>query len=240
MWEWDSKSPICILKQQVPRGAEGVTIERTPGGEETELLITLGAGAKVSGHFLDAHIATDSGRKFLADISFGVDKDGQSSLYLDSPDPAFVDALSGTSSLEISYANKKSIRVSINIPAKVIATLRDCEDTTMRTWGIDPAGWRSLGSRPLPIEHVRERFEELDYPADALAANVEADAVTRLDIATDGTVASCGTVNAGLPKVFETASCRVLKGAKFKPAADANGKPTPAPILYDVRFRIGD
>jgi len=237
-WEWDSKSPICALKQL---GAEAVTIERTPGNEETELLITLQTGSKLgSGHFLDAAVATDSGRTFLGDVSFGVDKDGRSNLYLVSPDPAFIDALSGTSSLQVSYAKSKSIRVQINIPAKIVATLRDCEDTTLRGWGIDPASWRGLQSRPLPVEHIRQRFKNLAYPTDALAAHVEADAVTRLDIASDGTVASCGTVNAGLPKVFGGASCRVLKGAKFKPAADSNGKPTPAPILFDVRFRIGD
>jgi hypothetical protein len=240
-WEWDSKTPICSLKQQAPLGAQAVTIERTPGGEETELLITLQAGSKLGrGRFLDAAIATDSGRIFPADVSFGVDKDGRSNFYLVSPDPAFIEALSGTSSFQVSYAKNKSIRVLVNIPAKLIATLRECEDTSMREWGIDPVAWRSLKSGPLPVEHIRARFSQLDYPADALAANVEADAVTRLDIATDGTVAKCGTVNAGLPKAFEAASCKVLKGAKFRPATDADGKPTPAPILYDVRFRTGD
>jgi TonB family protein len=109
----------------------------------------------------------------------------------------------------------------------------------MREWGIDPRAWRNLQSRPLPTEHVKERFHELDYPADALAANVEADAVIRLDVAPDGSVTNCGMVNAGVPKSFEVASCNVLKSAKFKPATDARGKPVSAPIVYDVRFRIG-
>lgn len=239
-WEWDSKVPTCALRQHVPTGAEEVTIERTPGGEETQLLVTLQAGPKLGeGHFLNATIGMDSGRTFLADIDLAVDSDGRSKLYLDSPDPAFIDNLSGTTALNTSYGRNKNARVPVQVPAKLIATLRECEDTTMHEWGIDPRAWRSLKSRPLPTEHVKERFHGLDYPADALAANVEADAVIRLDVAPDGSVTNCGMVNAGVPKSFEVASCNVLKGAKFKPATDASGKPVPAPIVYDVRFRIG-
>lgn len=239
-WEWDSKLPTCALKQHVPAGAEEVTIERTPGGEETQLFVTLQAGSKLgNGHFLDATTGMDSGRAFLADIDLAVDSDGRSQLYVDSPDPAFIDNLSGTTALNISYGRNKSLRVPIHVPAKLIATLRECEDKTMREWGIDPLAWRSLQSRPLPAEHVRERFHDLDYPADALAANVEADAVVRLDVAPNGSVTNCGMVNASVPKSFEVVSCKVLNGAKFKPATDAGGKSVSAPIVYDVRFRIG-
>jgi len=240
-WEWDSKAPICTLKQQVPLGAQAVTIERTPGDEETELLVVLPKGTKSNnGHYLDAVISTGAGRTFPADISLWVDEAGRANLYLDSPDPAFIDSLSDTAWLEISYSKNKSIRVPIHIPSKIIATLRECEDTTMSGWGIDPVAWRSLKSRPLPLDHIRQRFSKLNYPADALAANLEADAVTKLDVASDGSVASCKSLDAQLPKSFETASCEIFKGAKFKPATDANGTPTSASIVYDVRFRIDD
>jgi len=242
-WEWDSKAPICTLKQRNEAGEAAVTIERTPGNEETELLITLPAGAKLGrGHLLDATIRTNSGREFVGDVSVWrhSDKDHGFDLYVDSPDPTFIESLSGTPWLEISHPKIQTVRVPIHVPAKIVATLRDCEDTTMLDWGIDAVAWRNLRSRPLPLEHVRERFGALDYPAAALAANVEADAVARLDIAIDGTVTKCATVNPGLPVVFETASCKVLKGAKFRPATDVSGKPTSAPVLYDVRFRIGN
>lgn len=239
-WEWDSRLPTCALKQHVPAGAQEVTIERTPGGEETQLLVTLQAGPKLgNGHFFDATIGVDSGRAFLADIAFAVNSDGRSKLYLDSSDPAFIDNLSGTTVLNISYGKNKSVRVQIRVPAKLIATLRECEDKTMREWGLDPLAWRSLRSRPLPAEHVKERFRDLDYPSDALAANVEADAIVRLDVSPNGSVTNCGMVNDGVPKSFEVAGCNVLKGVKFKPATDASGKPVSAPIVYDVRFRIG-
>lgn len=241
-WEWDSRVPICTLKQHSPVDAAPVTIERTPGGEETELEITLPAEAKIeSGHFLDATIRTDSGRSFAADLGVGRRREnGKLELYVDSPDPAFIENLPGTAWLEVSHPKTRTVRLPIHIPAKIIAILRDCEDTTMRAWGIDPVAWRGLQYRPLPIGHIRERFSALDYPTEELSRNVEADAVTRLDITVDGTVAKCGAVTSGLSRDFELASCEVLKGAKFRPAIDASGRPAPAPIVYDVRFRIGN
>jgi len=218
-WEWDSRLPTCALKQHVPAGAEEVMIERTPGGEETQLLVTLQPGPTLDkGHALDAVVKVDSGRAFLADITLSVDGDSRSKLYLDFSDPAFIDNLPATAALSISYGKNKIVRVPIHVPAKLVATLRECEDTTMGEWGIDPLAWRSLRSRPLPAEHVKERFRDLDYPADALAANVEADAVIRLDVAPNGSVTDCGMINPGVPKPFGVASCNVLKGAKFKRA----------------------
>lgn len=236
-WAWDDKAPICTLKQQHAPGTSAVTIERTPGDEETELLIALPRGPKPgTGHFLDAKIVTDTGRTFTADITMG----DKNELYVDSPDPALIDSLSGAKWLDISHPKIRPVRVEISIPSEVVKLLRVCEDQTMQDWGIDPIGWRGLKARPMPLEHVRERFSALDYPTDALAANVEADAVTRLDIGTDGAVIKCAAVNPGLPHTsFESASCRVLRGAKFRPAVDANGRPTSAPVVYDVRFRIG-
>lgn len=240
VWEWDSKVPICSLKQQPSSGGETVEIERTPGNDETELGITLPAGSKVrKGHFLDATVDTDSGRRFVADISIGADRKGRLELYVDSSDPALIDNIFGTASLEVSHPKIGSVRVPIHVAPAVVSTLRECEDKTMSEWGIDPVAWRSLKTRPLPLNHVRDRFSSLDYPREALAANVEADAIIRLDVAPDGTVSACRTLDRGLLQGFETASCQVLKGAKFRAATDSSGIAVSAPIIYDVRFRIG-
>jgi len=78
----------------------------------------------------------------------------------------------------------------------------------------------------------------MDYPADALAQGIEADAVTRLDVGPDGRVISCKAVNSANYKGFADVACRILKGAKFRPALDGMGNPVSAPYLFDVRFRI--
>jgi TonB family protein len=241
VWAWDPKVPICSLKQQPYPDGETVEIERTPANDETVLEVTLPPKTKLrNGHFLDATVAIDSGGRFAADVLVGVDKAGRTQLYMVSPDPAFIGQLAGTATLEVVHAKIGSIRVPIHIAPTIITTLRECEDKTMTEWGIDPAAWRSLQARPFPLNHVRDGFSALDYPAEASRAHVEADAIIRLDIAADGRVSACRALNPGLLRGFETASCDVLKGAKFRPAVDSAGRPVSAPIVYDVRFRLGD
>lgn len=240
VWEWDSKVPVCALKQHASSDGQIVEIERTPGNDETVLEITLPGGSKSpQGNYFNANVDTESGRRFVADISIGVHDNGRREVYVVSPDPSLIDSLSSTASLSFSLPKIGSVRVPIHILPALVAALRECEDKTMSEWGIDPTAWRSLKSRPFPLAHIRDRFSDLDYPREALAANVEADAIVRLDVAPDGTVSACRTLNRGLMAGFQTAACKVLKGARFQPATDSQGKSVTAPIVYDVRFRIG-
>ncbi|MEO7864644.1 MAG: TonB family protein, partial [Sphingomicrobium sp.] len=240
VWEWDSKAPICALKQRPSADGQIVKIERTPGNDETVLQITLPVGSKLQeGHFPNANVETKSGRRFGADISIRV-WNGRRELYVVSPDPALIDNLSNTTSLSFSHPKLGNVGVPIRILSTLVDTLRECEDKIMSEWGIDPTAWRSLKSRPLPLANIRNRFNDLDYPREALAANVEADAIIRLDVAADGTAGACRSLNRGLMPGFQTAACKVLKGARFQPATDSGGTSVTAPIVYDVRFRIGN
>jgi protein TonB len=109
----------------------------------------------------------------------------------------------------------------------------------MRNWGFDPISWRALKMRPFPLKPVRDRVSALDYPGEALVHGIEVDAIIRLDVAPNGRVSQCKELNPGAYRGFENAACDVLKGARFKPALDSSGNPVPAPVIYDVRFRIG-
>jgi len=241
VWAWDSTIPTCALKHQGSPGEGTITIERTPGNDQTELMITLPRGSKLrEGRFIDASAATDNGRTFVANLSTA-----DSEMHVDSPDPEFIASLASTSSLQISHPKLGSVRVPINVPPAVIGTLRQCEDQTMIAWGLDPATWHNFKTRPQPVGRPLDRFTAGDYPAAALQQGVQADSIIRLDIAPDGSVSACRALNRtskaedlALFKSFETVSCTVLKGATFRPATDQAGKPVSAPIVYDVRFRL--
>jgi hypothetical protein len=241
VWAWDMTEPTCALKHQGSPREATITIERTPGNDQTELMITLAAGPKLrEGQFSDATVVTDSGHRFLAYVSTF-----DSKLHLGSPDPEFIENLAHTGSLQISHPKLGSFGVPIDVPPAVIATLRQCEDETMIAWGLDPASWHNLKTRPQPINPPLALFRAGDYPTDAQREGVEADSIIRLDIAPDGSVGACSALNRTLKaedlklfKSFESVSCRVLKGAVFRPATDQAGKPVAAPIVYDVRYRL--
>lgn len=238
-WEWNSESTVCTLKQQASIDGQAVEIERTPANDGTEINITLPVGSKLRIGFLrDAAIKTDSGRTFVGDVAVGSNR-GRRLLHLDSPDPALIDSLPLTASLQISHSKIGRFQIPVRIAAAIVTLLRDCEDKMMRGWGIDPIAWRGLQSRPMPLNRPKDRFSDLDYPGGALMANVEADVITRLDVGINGTVSSCKALNVGLFAGFGTTTCKVLRGAKFRPAADENGNLVSAPFVYNVKFRIG-
>jgi hypothetical protein len=237
IWRKDAKSPICAVAHGI--GSSGsIEFSRTPGNDETQLKLTLPKRRDLQeGQFHDASLELSPTDKVMSDG--GISKRGKNStIYAVTSDPTFFTKLAGASSLTITVAGAAPVSVAIPAAASAVEALQDCEDGKMRAYGLDPVAWRSLKSRPSPIEPVRNRFSALDYPEAALRAHVEFDAIIRLDVGTDGTVQRCSGLNPGNYKGFEIASCDVLKGAKFKPAVDSAGTVVSAPIIYDVVFRI--
>jgi TonB family protein len=241
-WVWDQDSPICALRQRTASPVEWIEIGRTPGNEETEIKIktTIPSGSHVhEGRFPDATLGAGGGGAVANLIVGPAEIDGRQ-LYAVTPDPAFLTLLSTASALDISHEKIGTMRVPLRFAAEAIQALQGCEDKKMKAWGIDPAVWRGLRKRPIPLEFVRDRFRDLDYPPEALAASAEADAIIRLDVMPDGTVGECRSLNAGRYKGFERASCAVLKGARFQAAIDATGIAVAAPYVVDVRFRVDE
>lgn len=240
-WQWDRDTPLCGLIQRIPQSGETLEIRRTPANDETEILITLSAKMRAhEGQFHDAVITTSSGSSAIGDLSLGADKYGQAKVHFVTPDPKFIDYLSTASALEISHDKVAPLKVAVTSSASAVAALHSCEDRKMLAWGINPVGWHSLRSHPFPLNHIRDRFSALDYPAEALAQHVEADVITELDVDTSGRVSKCRALNPGGYRGFEQAVCDVLKGAQFEAALDASGNRVPAPILFDIIFRIDD
>jgi hypothetical protein len=204
-------------------------------------MITLAAGSRTrDGQFANATVATDSGRTFVANVSAHA-----SEVFLDSPDPEFIENLARTASLQISHSKLGSVRVPVDVPPEVISLLRQCEDETMTIWGLDAAAWHNLKTRPQPLSPPLARFRASDYPPEAAQRGAQADSIIRLDIAPDGRVSACNALNRttkdlALFKSFESVSCAVLKGATFRPATDQTGRPVSAPIVYDVKYRLAE
>jgi TonB family protein len=239
-WRWDPKSPICALRQQLSAGGY-IDIKRTPANDETELTISLSSDAKASeGRLHDGSITLFPGDQFPGDMRVGPGREGKRELAVIVSDPSFFEQLSGATAVAVSHPKIVSPRVTITDAAAAASALRSCEDRLMGAWGIDVQAWRGLKSRPRSIGQVRDRFSALDYPPAALAHHIETDAIMRLDVGVDGRVSRCKMLNPGKDVGFEGASCRVLKGAKFQPARDSSGASVPAPIVYDVVFRLAD
>jgi TonB family protein len=238
-WEWDQEAPICVLRQQVPTQSASIEVRRTPGNDETVVRLVLPVGSKIGGGtFRDGEVTLEPGGRSVAGVVAFRGRDGRPQLQATTPDPTFIQHLASATMLEISQRRIGSVQLPIASAADALDALQHCEDSKMLSWGVDPRAWRALQARPQPYDDPRNRFTADDYPRDAVAQHIEADAITRVDVSAGGDVIGCKQLNAGSYRGFEQAACRVMKRARFRPARDANGQSVSAPIMYDVVFRL--
>lgn len=238
LWHWHRDTQICSLRDEAG-GGETIEVGRTPANNQTGISITTKAVSNLAGgHFPNSIIELEPGGKVTADVYEYV-ADGKARVAVTTQDPTFMQKFSQAAAIRIFRGDVAMAEMPLQASAAVADALGNCEDQKMRDWGIDPARWRALKSAPVPITSLMERFSAIDYPTDALSFLVTGDAVTRLDIDTEGHVKQCRSLNASQYKGFEDATCGVLKGAKFTPALDSAGNPVPAPYVIDVVFRIG-
>ena len=81
-----------------------------------------------------------------------------------------------------------------------------------------------------------------DYPPEALRHHWEGDVIADLTISAEGRVTGCKIAQTSGHQVLDDATCEiVMKRARFKPALDANGKPTEDHFRTPpFRWRIND
>lgn len=238
-WSWNTDTPICAIKAQFQEAT--VELRQTPVNEGTEVKVTVPGRRLSEGEFDGTTVRTSSGREFKALARIGQNPKREPAIYLASLDREFLDALLRSASIELSHPKFRAISVAAPFSTDLLPLLRSCEDQKMRLWGVDPTWWRSLRRAPFPIgSHPMGLFSSSDYPADAADRGIQLEAIIRLDISAVGAITNCRMLNTRTLKSFETASCRVLRRARFQPAIDQNGNPISAPIIYNVVYRMSD
>lgn len=115
--------------------------------------------------------------------------------------------------------------------------LRDCVDEVMLEWGIDPAAFAALRTRPRG--NIAAVFEHDDYPFDALTKNHEGTSVFRMTIDRGGRVMDCATVlSSGHDDLDERACSVVRQRLRVEPGIGPDGNPTVAPMVAKITWRI--
>jgi hypothetical protein len=123
--------------------------------------------------------------------------------------------------------------------AAALGALDACGDKKLREWGVDPASYWALASRPKPIGHLADLFNSDLYPAIAGSRNVERNVIAVMEVGADGRVKSCNAPGDYAYPEFVKASCDVfVKGARFEPARDGSGNAVAAPFVQIVSFKL--
>jgi TonB family protein len=127
--------------------------------------------------------------------------------------------------------NIRSQSADVSLALGPMAPLRRALDKCMSDLRTQ---WRMVdGQLPKPAfaSHsqgdVRKIFSSNDYPEDALGANQSGATQFLLMIGPDGSVMDCVVAQSSGVASLDAMGCQVIRErARFKPATDANGKPT--------------
>jgi TonB family protein len=238
-WAWDHDAPGCTLIQTSDEGATTVMLATTPANVETTVTISRRKIDSRSGTYPKATLTFDPGGPVVVDAYVNRDDKGNQRVAAVTNDQAFMAKLAGATSIQISDPKMGWVRVPIRSPASAVESARRCEDAKMRGWGIDPAAWRSLKSRPQPLNSPSDWLDPYDYPREALAYDIRGDVIIRLDIRPDGKVGECRSLKPSEYRGFERASCGgITERARFQAAVDASGHPVSAPYVIVISFKI--
>lgn len=234
-WVMDYTPTACEAKRQF--GDVAMAIAPGPLGQSTRLLIELPGKAFRARQF-PARVDPNDGRgsaKATA-MLYPAKKAGMRRLFAVLPNELVDRAMaSGSftiwtgSAPDITRVQSHSAQASFAFGPT--AGLRKALDTCMadlrKTWGMVDGKLPTPAIATQARGDVRGIFTSSDYPDDAMAANQSGTTQFLLMIGRDGSVMDCVVASSSGVASLDVMGCQVIRErAKFKPATDANGKPT--------------
>lgn len=134
----------------------------------------------------------------------------------------------------------REVRLETGPLGDAFKVLNQCTLDLLRDWGLDPEQHLTATSLPRWINQAAlTRKIVADYPSAAYSQGEQAIMRMRLIVAADGSVESCTILKATDTERLESPACRVMQGARFEPARDAQGQPFRSLYVTSITYRIG-
>ena len=116
-----------------------------------------------------------------------------------------------------------------------------CLGRLRETWNMGEEQAGRIATPTAAITPLNALFSESDYPSDAIQANQSGGVKLLLLIDEAGTVQDCTLIETSGIALLDSRSCAVIvKGAKFKPATDVQGRPMKSSIITVIKWMIAN
>ncbi|HVM22889.1 MAG TPA: hypothetical protein VM308_06275 [Sphingomicrobium sp.] len=241
-WQWLRSVEDCALIQKVAQSKDAIILSVYPGSGQSWIMIADSRlRAPASQKLPSVHLTLKPGRSVIADAQLypasNISAPGVSIPILHHD---FVQDFAKVTEIAVSHPKLGFlVQRQVHSAADATRALVECENAMLREWGIDPAYWRGLRERPIPLKSLHDLFSSEDYPPGYLLNAVEGKLILRLIVGTDGRVEQCTPVNRRADKYFFQKICGKLKiAARFQPAVDFQGRVVKAPYITGARFAI--
>ncbi|WP_447726871.1 energy transducer TonB [Sphingomonas koreensis] len=133
------------------------------------------------------------------------------------------------------------IHLATNGMKKPLAAALACEDDLLRTWGTDPATFRSIAVHAKAARTPDTWVTPEDYPAGSLMARESGVVGVRLSISAAGNLTECKIVASSKFPTLDKETCALIrKRARYEPARMADGAKVPSVSFLRFRWQILD
>ena len=153
--------------------------------------------------------------------------------------PLTIEAETAVETLDVG-APGKTYRFMLGPMGRTMAAMRQCTDTLVKSWGLDPAIQATRRLPPVAIGNPTRWITSSDYPDTALLRGRGSVIQFRLMVDETGKVTGCHLQRATAETEFQRITCeRITARARFRPALDAAGRPVASYFVSSVRFIVG-
>ncbi|PZT88799.1 MAG: hypothetical protein DI637_07480 [Citromicrobium sp.] len=136
--------------------------------------------------------------------------------------------------------SQRAVRFETGNLKQVYAALNSCMDNLLTHWGVDPAVQRTVAKMPSikNLQAVARRIQKV-YPAKAFSKGEQANFHFRVMIDETGRPTACKLTSLTSAENFDVSACdEFLEHAKFDPAINFAGQPTPSYYSGDLKYRL--
>ena len=152
-------------------------------------------------------------------------------------DPSVLDQLAASETLTVSERGRSLAELRLPSARTAARVLRDCEEATLRYWGVDVEARARLQRQPRPVKPLAGLIGYQDYPADELSKGVSGRVTARLVVGKNGRIATCTIVASAGNAALDQRSCALLsERARFEPALGPDGRPAEGTYIARVSW----
>jgi hypothetical protein len=243
-WVVEGAENMCILSHSFGTGSSQVTLgfRPWPMGEMTEVVLMYNDSSSTAS--LDGKGATlslsSAGPEIEGDYSsYWLPKRKMRLVTLNVEQAALAELGSASA---VTMAIPKGERVSVALPPSIkaaLSALDKCDDTLLRSWGVDPAEQMVVATPAQPISNIADWITDDDYPPNSIVNNQHGMVKILWTIGVDGRVSNCiPVIKSGLPWLDETACSAITRRGRYRPALDKDGKPVITHASRRVIYRL--
>ncbi len=235
-WSIVAGAGHCTLQRNVD-GVQMLAVRQDIGAPVANLLIRQPEAVSYRGVPTTVTLRP-SGIVFHTTASGRTGDDGAPLLQLFA-DPLLVEQLASADDLEVRVAGGPAISLPVDRPA-ASERLAICQDTSLRSLGVDPARFRpTLGpGQPGFVDHA-PLLTARDYPRAALRAKAQGKVITLLAIDERGAVSNCRVLETSGNADLDTRTCEIAQARlTYPPARDGAAQPTASWTSFSIRWAV--